>query len=509
MRLTLSRFLLAQLHLDSLKGKRSPKAIRTALKALPTGSEAYDNAYKDAMERIEGQLANEEELAKQALSWITCAKRPLTTSELEHALAVEIGESQLDIENICRVEDIVSICAGLVTIDEESGIIRLVHYTTQEYFERTQKHWFPNAETEITIICVTYLSFNDFKSGVCQSDKEFKKRLQLNKLYNYAACNWGEHARETLISCHDSVMEFLQKQTQVEASIQALTTVKIWQWDTRYSQQFSKQMTCLHLAAYFGVYNAVETLLSSKSSNARDGHSQTPLHWAAQNGHKAVVILLLKHSANLEANDNFNQTPLHWAAQNGHKAVVQLLLEQGAKLEAKDSSSWTPLHSAVRKGQEAVVQLLLEHGANLEANDGFNQTPLHSAAQNGHNAVVILLLKQGAKLEAEDKYNMTPLHWASQNGHNAVVILLLEQGAELEAKDNSSGTPLHLAAQNGQEAVVQLLLEQGAKLEDRDKFGRTPLLEAVKGGRKAVVQLLVKQGAKLEAKDNSGWTPLH
>jgi hypothetical protein len=102
-----------------LKGKRSPKAIRTALKKLPTGSEAYDYAYKDAMERIEGQLADEEELAKQVLSWITCAKRPLTTSELEHALAVEAGEPQLDIENLCRVEDMVSICAGLVTVDEE------------------------------------------------------------------------------------------------------------------------------------------------------------------------------------------------------------------------------------------------------------------------------------------------------------------------------------------------------------------------------------------------------
>ncbi|KAF4631670.1 hypothetical protein G7Y89_g6454 [Cudoniella acicularis] len=182
-------FLLAQLHLDSLKGKKSPKAIRNSLRSLPTGSEAYDNAYKDAMERIEGQLVDEEHLAKQVLSWITCAKRPLTTSEIEHALAVEIGESQLDIENICRVQDMVSMCAGLVTVDEESGIVRLVHYTTQEYFERTQEKWFPNAETDISTICVTYLSFNKFKSGTCRYDKEFEDQLQLNPLYDYASHN--------------------------------------------------------------------------------------------------------------------------------------------------------------------------------------------------------------------------------------------------------------------------------------------------------------------------------
>ncbi|KAE9371875.1 hypothetical protein N431DRAFT_341685, partial [Stipitochalara longipes BDJ] len=188
-------FLLAQLHLDSLKGKQTPKAIRTALKRLPAGSEAYDDAYKDAMERIQGQLADEEELAKQVLSWITCAKRPLTTSELEHALAVEPGESQLDEENLCRVEDMVSVCAGLVTVDEESNIIRLVHYTAQEYFERTQKHWFPNIETDITTACVTYLSFDDFESGICQNDEDFEERLQSYKLYDYAAHNWGHHAR--------------------------------------------------------------------------------------------------------------------------------------------------------------------------------------------------------------------------------------------------------------------------------------------------------------------------
>ncbi|KAI5865298.1 hypothetical protein GGS23DRAFT_594839 [Durotheca rogersii] len=143
-------FLLAQLHLDSLIGKRSPKAVRTALVKLPRGSEAYDRAYDDAMDRIEGQVGDQAELAKQVLSWITCAKRPLTTLELRHALAVEAGASELDEDNLPQIEDMVSVCAGLATVDEESGIIRLVHYTTQEYFERMQKHQFPNAQTDIT-----------------------------------------------------------------------------------------------------------------------------------------------------------------------------------------------------------------------------------------------------------------------------------------------------------------------------------------------------------------------
>jgi hypothetical protein len=166
------------------------------------------------MDRIEGQVQDQEELAKQVLSWITCAKRPLTTLELQNALAIEVSDSELDEENLPQVEDMVSVCAGLVTID----------YTTQEYFERTQGQWFPNAQANITTICVTYLTFDEFKSGICQNDEKFEQRLQLNKLYDYAAHYWGYHAQEALTSCQ-SVLKFLQKQGQVEGSSQALIAV--------------------------------------------------------------------------------------------------------------------------------------------------------------------------------------------------------------------------------------------------------------------------------------------
>ena len=90
------------------------------------------------MERIEAQDADSRELAEHVLMWIICAKRHLIIVELQHALAVEVGEPELDEENLPQIEDMVSVCAGLVTVDEESNIIRLVHYTTQEYFEQTQ-----------------------------------------------------------------------------------------------------------------------------------------------------------------------------------------------------------------------------------------------------------------------------------------------------------------------------------------------------------------------------------
>lgn len=196
--------------------------------------------YKDAMERIKGQSTDQEDLAKEVLSWITCAKRPLNTSELQHALAVEAGESELDEDNLPQIEDMISVCAGLVTVDEESDIIRLVHYTTQEYFERTQEYWFPDAETDITKICVTYLSFSIFEDGPCLTDNAFEDRLESNKFYDYAARNWGNHAREALI-LHQEVINFLEHNSKVYASSQCLMTPKRYSGGlSKYSQSFPR-----------------------------------------------------------------------------------------------------------------------------------------------------------------------------------------------------------------------------------------------------------------------------
>ncbi len=311
------------------------------------------------MKRINGQIKDQEELAKQVLSWITCAKRPLATVELQHALAVEIGESYLDKDNLPDIEDIFSVCAGLVTVDDKSKIIRLVHYTTQEYFDRTWERWFPNAKTDIVTICVTYLSFNEFESGICENDKEFEERLRSNKLYDYAAQNWGYHAREASTSRQIGVIEFLQKQAQVEASSQALLAKRFW---TRgiYNHKVPKQMTGLHLSAYFGVDDAVQFLLDGNNPNPKDSYNRTPLSWAAENGHKTVAKLLLEHKADVESKDIYGRTPLSWAAGNGHEAVVQLLLEYKADVELKDTENGqTPLSWAAKNGHKIVVQLLL------------------------------------------------------------------------------------------------------------------------------------------------------
>src|SRR5579871_2126325 len=120
----------------------------STLERLSKGSAALEDAYGEAIKRIDGQLDGDRLLARRALSWITCTQRALTTTELCCALAIEPGDTALNNDNVYEVDDVVSVCAGLVTVDSESNIIRLVHYTTQEYFERIHLDWHPGAQEE-------------------------------------------------------------------------------------------------------------------------------------------------------------------------------------------------------------------------------------------------------------------------------------------------------------------------------------------------------------------------
>jgi ankyrin repeat protein len=449
---TVSRFLLAQLHMDSLAREDNRKAIRKALKNLPKElNETYDNA----MQRIQSQSYQQVRRAEQVLSWISYAVRPLTIKEIQCALAVEPEDTEMDEEALPEEDPLVSVCAGLVTIDRESNVIRLVHYTTQEYFQQTRMRLFPEAQTEIARTCLTYLLFDTFSEGACSSGKDMEARLQENPLLQYAALHWGVHAHgvpEQKIS--ELAVKFLEENSKLSCAVQAMH-IPSYQY-IGYSQSFPRNVTGLHVAASFGLENIITMLLEKGAdATAQDRSGRTALHWAAGSGHEAVVRLLLEKEADAAAQNNNGWTALHWAAWGGHKAVARLLLDKEADAAAQDQYGETALHKAARGGHEAVVRLLLDKGANAAAQNQYGETALHKAAWGGHEAVVRLLLDKGANAAAQNNNGWTALHKAAWGGHEAVVRLLLDKGADAAAQDKKGETALHKAARH--EAVVQLL----------------------------------------------------
>ncbi|OAQ96229.1 hypothetical protein LLEC1_02864 [Akanthomyces lecanii] len=446
-------FLLAQLHLESLIDKTTLYSLNKAVKKLPAGGHALNQAYGETLGRIRSQSNDLRYLAERVLSLLACAERLLTTSELREALAVRQGSAILDENKRECTSIIVSVCAGLVTVDDKTDIIRLVHDTTRKYLRTHMSYIKPqksrttpdgpmeddnmqeeevamaDAHRTFRIICVTYLSFNVFESGFCQTTAEFEKRLQTNQLYEHAAHNWGHHARQASAkaSCR-IVIEFLKNSRKMIASSQALLMSTESSWHPRWKQEFSRRMTGLHLAAYFGIEEVMDPLFKGlRDAAARDGSGRTPLFYACMNGQANVVKLLLARGTNFNAKDDSGKTALSHAARQGHEAVVKLLLAVDVVgVDIKDNWGHTPLRLAVEKRHDDIVKLLLaREKVDVNAKDLWGHTPLRSAVERGHeDTAKLLLATEKVDVNAKDLWGQTPLSRASRNRHNTIVKLL-------------------------------------------------------------------------------------
>ncbi|RPA92093.1 ankyrin, partial [Choiromyces venosus 120613-1] len=171
----------------------------------------------------------------------------------------------------------------------------------------------------------------------------------------------------------------------------------------------------------------------------------TPLCWAAENGHEAVVkTLLAREDVNPNTPDTeYGQTPLCWAAENGHEAVVKTLLAR------EDVNPNTP-------------------------DTRYGQTPLCWAARNGHEAVVkALLAREDVNPNMPDTiYGRTPLGWAARKGHEAVIkTLLAQEGVHTNTPDNLDKTPLSMAHSRGRNQIVKILQKKISHISNPTQYG--------------------------------------
>lgn len=158
------------------------------------------------------------------------------------------------------------------------------------------------------VACVTHLSFDVFATGSCSTDEQFKARLQENVLYDYAARNWGHHARVASTKKY-LVLQLLKCDTRVAASSQAMTALRGNSW---YREGVPAHSTGAHVAAYFGLGEAMMGLLRNGCHlDLKDTYGQTPLLLAAANGHGEMVELLAAMDGiDLNSKDNEGKTPL-------------------------------------------------------------------------------------------------------------------------------------------------------------------------------------------------------
>ncbi|KAL3463385.1 hypothetical protein BJX64DRAFT_276514 [Aspergillus heterothallicus] len=506
-------FLLAKLHLTSFLDKISVRDVKDTIKSLPRGFDGYDQSYLEAMNNIRSQRQGLRELATKVLSWICCSRRLLFATELQHPLAVKDKHRDIDEMSIPDMDLIVSVCKGLVIVDGERGTIRLVHYTTQQYFERTWQRWFHEAHERLAETTLRYLTFDTFASGLCSSGKEFKARLDRYVLYDYAARNWAFHVRTALFEETSQVLKLLEDEARLSGSVQAMFAER----SQVRSERSPRGMTGLHVAAYFGLAKTVKLLLCKLRPDAKDkdDDAQTPLALAAENGHARVVDLLMRRGADANHIDTYKGTPLCTAGLNGAEEVLRTFLRYQVNINCEDGDGKTPLDLAAAGGHSGCVALLLEYSVPPKTRE--MNIALPTAAANGHTAVVKLLLEHGADADYRDGDGDSPLIRAAEYGQEEVV--------DHECGDSNGQTPLNRAAESGGLEAVEILLEHGANSNTVDKDGMTPLMRAaekghvqvaetllsaaVEAGRREVVELLLNDaGVDPDASGEYEYTPL-
>ncbi|KAH7282200.1 hypothetical protein KP509_35G018400 [Ceratopteris richardii] len=239
---------------------------------------------------------------------------------------------------------------------------------------------------------------------------------------------------------------------------------------------------------------------------------------AARDGDLEEAQALLEFNPRLAKYSTFGvrNSPIHFAAAQGHNEIVSLLLESGVEVNIRNYSGQTALMQACRNGHWEVVQTLILFKADVNRADYLNgRTALHFAAFNGHARCIRLLF---ADYYPAHPYDIS--EYASDERSSAKSCTIKDLTVKTVNQPADGGiTALHMAALNGHADCVLLLLDLMANLSAVTQFdgtaidlignGSTALHYAACGGSMACCQILISRGASLTVQNANGWTPLH
>ena len=135
------RFHWVRCQLDTINRCTTEKAIHSALKTLPKD---INETYERILLNIIGEGEEIATTAEKILTWLVCAMRPLELSELEEAIMIEPGMSELNTSSrLIDPSDIFTICGSLVEEFVDQGVprVRLSHYTVRVSMSHACFRW--------------------------------------------------------------------------------------------------------------------------------------------------------------------------------------------------------------------------------------------------------------------------------------------------------------------------------------------------------------------------------
>lgn len=561
------RFLLAQLHLESLRDKLNQLQISCALNTLPTGNDALRRAYDSALERIDSQLPGHREVARRVISWIVYSYRALSSQELQHAVAINIHDARDPRNNLMDIDEILSCCAGLVTLDREANIVRLVHSTTEQYFthERLEK-WIKNPRLHVAEACITYLSIPEvFESaqnhdpkiiGTLSDTLDNVSLLQRHRVLSiskqwpllfYLFCYWADHVRPFQQQLKSSLIWLLSQN-----GFQSLWLCpKTPQWSKSDGQSIYlcwprlDESLALNIALFSRLADIVEDLLETGSrlysgsfTTAYNSSSDLePLASAAKHGNKRLIGLLLSRTkpskktyrnalqAAVADEDTFSflvtlptfkkegwydklrQIGFSAAAQYGMRAVARSALTNcNVSIDRKDKHGRTPFYYAAREKQLNVVQLFLTHSVSFDWR-GLLET---SVTEKQTQVVETFFQSPQRPIISADTFHSILLLAVKRGDFGMSQLVLANFQGDINRKDDENSPILCYAANLPDSKICKMLLKRpGISADDVDSKGRTPLSYASENDHESVMRILLDDfSAHADSKDNEGRTPL-
>ncbi|KAH6880250.1 ankyrin repeat-containing domain protein [Coprinopsis sp. MPI-PUGE-AT-0042] len=496
-------FLHASLQLDALCESLNLQDVRDTLKAFPS---SIEGVYRQTWSRISNQCCKHASLAKAVLVWVLNALRPMTMGELERAVATCPYTHKFGPYRHVPGASLVSLCGGLITIEEESKVVRLVHYTAKETIEGLLHEAVPHPHSLLAAVCMTHLADCGFQNTTIGSEEEFKTVLEKDPLLAYASEAWAFHARTGL-----------DEEDTERRTAQFVRESKAFPAFTGFDRtSYFDILTPLHILGLYDLPLAlIEDTAMGNPNVTTKVYRQSPLMVASQTGHESIVAFLLPLSdiqVNLMTREGW--TALMRAASAGHEGIINLLLTHPrilVNLINNEGRSATML--AARNGHTGVVVLLLAHpGVQLNATDNNAWSALMLAARNGQTgAVALLLAHPGIQANLADHNMWLALMLAARNGHTGVAALLLAHpGIQVNLLNNDGWSALMMAARNGPEGIIRLFLAHPEiQVNLVNKQGYSALMEAARNGHSgAVTLLLAHAGIQANLVNNEGWSAL-
>ncbi|KAF7540966.1 hypothetical protein G7054_g967 [Neopestalotiopsis clavispora] len=155
----------------------------------------------------------------------------------------------------------------------------------------------------------------------------------------------------------------------------------------------SSGRTALHMAIERKDEHIAQYLLDLKppdqvQDDPFDGSMDSLLVTACQSGCSEVVPKIIERWPSIvnTPDERFGQTPLSWACERGHMAIIKELLRNDNVDVNKPATGWrklTPLHLAVRAQNSDMVHLILEDiRVELDPENDDGETPLKLAVEN-------------------------------------------------------------------------------------------------------------------------------